>query len=203
MNGLKPCQWARWMLRHEFVVWDTETTGLEDDSAIVSIGIVDHTGNVLLDTLINPRVEIPEDATAIHGVTDDMVANAPTFEQVYPQIRAALLGKRWVIYNVHYDTARLSYECWRYGLLYPPPLREWHKGYGYIDLTAMYCAMKEYAVYYGDYSEYWGNYKWQKLVNAAREMGIETENAHHALEDALTTLELIKQMALREDRDDG
>lgn len=196
---MKPCAWARWMLRHEFVVWDTETTGLDDNSAIVSIGIIDQSGNVLLDTLINPCVAIPGDATGIHGVTDEMVAAAPTFAQVYPQIRAALMGKRWVIYNSGYDVPRLDYECWRWGLLFPSPLRDWSK-YSY-DRDEVYCAMNQYAEFYGDWSEYFGSYKWQKLSNAAYQMGIEVENAHHALADAITTLELIKQMALREDRE--
>ncbi len=201
---MKPCQWARWLLRHEFVAWDTETTGLEDDSAIVSMGIVDQSGNVLLDTLINPCVPIPGDATAIHGVTDEMVANAPTFAQVYPQIRAALMGKRWVIYNSGYDVPRLDYECWRWGLLFPAPMAEW-KAHTWQPRWCIedevHCAMLQYADYYGDWSEYHGNNKWQKLSNAAQQMGIKVKSAHHALADAMTALELIKQMALREDKE--
>lgn len=201
-----PCTWARWLKRSgSFVVWDTETTGLEEDSAIVSIGIVDQDGKVLLDSLINPLVAIPWDATEIHGITDDMVKNAPTFAELFPQIRAALWGQRWAIYNSGYDVPRLQYECRRHNCLYPRPARhqEWRtiSTYSYFDeLQDVYCAMTKYADHWGDYSEYWGNNKWQSLSSAARQQGIKTPNAHHALGDAITTLNLINHLAISEDR---
>lgn len=201
-NDLQPCQWARWLMRGgDFVVWDTETTGLETDSAIVSIGIINARGEVLLDTLINPCMPIPAAATDIHGITNEMVQAAPTFEAVYPAIRAALLNQRWVIYNHDYDVGRLDYECDRWGLLYPTPLQmlvDCELGQRLEDDS--YCAMLKYADHYGDWSEWHGNYKWQKLTVAAQREHIETGRAHHALDDAMTTLNLIKTMAWKEDR---
>ena len=70
-----------WIAR-EFVVFDFETTGLYKPRP-VSLCIIDHAGAVLLETLINPDIPIPSDATAIHGVTDAMVAAAPTFAEIY------------------------------------------------------------------------------------------------------------------------
>ena len=198
----KPCAWARWLLRSgPFVVWDTETTGLHDFAKIVSIGIINQDSETLVAWLINPGVPIPSDATAIHGVTDEMVADAPTFAEVYPQIRKALIGQRWVIYNKDYDIPRLRYECKRYGLLYPQPaqmFQSWSSGIDEVDQT--HCAMERYAVHWGDFSEYHGNYKWQSLSNAARQQHIRIKNAHNALADAQMTLALIKAMALQEDR---
>jgi DNA polymerase III epsilon subunit-like protein len=209
LDALTPCKWARWLLRSgDFVVWDTETTGLEDDAKIVSIGIVDGiSGATLVDTLINPGVPIPWEATDIHKITDEMVRDAPSFPDVFPAIRRALLNRRWVIYNSEYDTARLRYECDRYGLLHPsaaPLLREW--GWRTADFLYeardVWCAMHLYAWHYGAWSDYHGNYKWQKLVNAADDLNIPNPNAHNALADALTVRALIHKLALSEDRND-
>ncbi len=204
----KPCALARWLIRERggFVVWDTETTGLEDDAKIVSIGIVDHDGNVLVDTLINPGEPIPRDATHIHGVTDEMVANAPTFEDVYPQIYQALQGERWVIYNEGYDTERLRFECVRYWLpqIVPAQIAMTDTYYGCWrthDRREVYCVMQMFSEVYGDFSEYWGNFKWQRLTTAGEYYRIDVGNAHNALHDALTTLQVIKAMAMDEDKE--
>lgn len=200
-----PCAWARWLLRHgEGVVWDTETTGLGEYAKIVSMAVVDFNGEVLFDRLINPGCPIPKDATAIHGITDAMVANAATFKQVFPEIREVLINRRWVIYNKGYDVPRLQYECNRAGVLYPMPAQCWYDGGWWMNcLDDVWCAMEMYAIYHGDFSEYHGNYKWQKLSDAARRLGIRVENAHSALADTLTTLALIQKLALREDREEN
>ena len=63
---------------------DTETTGLHPpNDKVVEVAIADLGGNVLLNTLVNPEQEIGF-ATTIHHITDDMVANAPTLEQLWP-----------------------------------------------------------------------------------------------------------------------
>jgi hypothetical protein len=63
--------WARVLLAEgDFVIFDTETTGFEDHDEIIQIGIVDHTGAVLLDQLIQPTQPILN--TQYHGITDDL-----------------------------------------------------------------------------------------------------------------------------------
>src|SRR5687768_4350279 len=66
--------WARRLLeRDDWVVLDTETTGLDHGAEVIQIGVVGPDGRTLLDTLLQPRTRIPADATRIHGVTDAMV----------------------------------------------------------------------------------------------------------------------------------
>lgn len=87
---------------------DTETTGLDPAlDRIVELAIVDEYGLPLLNTLVNPQRAIPAQATAIHGITDAMVQDAPTLEALMPLILAAVAGRVLVIYNASYDMAFL------------------------------------------------------------------------------------------------
>lgn len=185
-------QWARDVLKLPFVVWDTETTGIDDDSKIVSLAAINHTGKVLGNSLINPGVKIPSTATRIHKITNEMVKDAPSFADVYDQISDALSARRWVIYHKNFDIARLNYECDRADLLRIRPA-EIIMPYGYGDDTQ--CAMEEYAGFYGQWNDYHDSFTWKKLTEAADHLGVEARGAHHALEDCFLILEVIRRMA--------
>lgn len=164
-------RWARKMLKNGCVILDTETTGL-GYAEIVQIAVIDHEGNVLLDTLCKPlNYAEPNEATAIHGITPEMVADAPCFGEVYEQLYPLLHGREVVIYNAGFDVGILNH-CKELYRLPSYKTRETH------------CAMLWYAQFYGEYSHYWGNYKWQRL-----------EGDHSALGDCLATLKLIRYMA--------
>jgi len=66
----------------DILVLDTETTGLGDSAEIIEIGIINGSGEVVMNTLVKPSISIPATATAIHGITDDDLLNAPDFEDV-------------------------------------------------------------------------------------------------------------------------
>ncbi len=76
-------------------VLDTETTGLDPAKArIVEIGAVPLRRGKLDETaalrrLVNPGEAIPADATRIHAIDDSMVASAPKFAAVWPDVSAA------------------------------------------------------------------------------------------------------------------
>lgn len=166
-------EWARGVLSDPAaVILDTETTGLE--GRIVEISIIKTDGSILLDTLANPECPIPENASAIHGITDEMVKDAPTFSQVYEQVKQITqAASRVVIYNAEFDTSILIWDCYRAGL---PPLE-----------FKSECAMYQYAAWYGDWSDYHRSFRWQKLTGG-----------HRALGDCLACLERIKVMAQTE-----
>ncbi len=90
----------------ETVYLDTETTGLSpgNGARIVEIAILDDDGRPLLDTLVNPDCEIPDEASSIHGITDRMVADAPTFASLDSEITSVTSGRHVVIYNAGFDT---------------------------------------------------------------------------------------------------
>lgn len=65
------------------IFYDTETTGIRvDKERIIEIAAFDPVRGCTFEGLINPGIPIPPDATAIHKISDAMVAEAPTFAQV-------------------------------------------------------------------------------------------------------------------------
>ena len=170
-------------LMDNFLVLDTETTGLGNDAEICQIAIIDQDGIALLNRLVKPTVSIPPDASAIHGITNADVANAPTFDRVVNLIHDLLDGQDVVIYNASYDLRML---------------RQSAKACGFnIDLTEnarFYCAMEKFAEVYGDWNEYRQSYRWQKLSTAAAYYGVAVVAAHDALGDCFMTLGVVKKM---------
>lgn len=65
------------------IYYDTETTGVRPEKdRIIEIAAFDPTDNRTFQSFVKPGISIPADATAIHGITDEMVADAPTFDEV-------------------------------------------------------------------------------------------------------------------------
>jgi DNA polymerase III epsilon subunit-like protein len=85
-----------------------ETTDL--DGVIVELAIIDAaTGQVLLDTLVNPGgVPVADSARAVHGISDEELAAAPGWADVAPAFLAAVDGRRVLAYNADFDRGRVA-----------------------------------------------------------------------------------------------
>ena len=185
MANLSPQQLAKNWLKSTCLILDTETTGLGDDAEIVEITLIDTTGNILLNTLVKPRSVIPSSAIAIHGITNEMVADAPSWIKVCSKFYHLISGRKVVIYNSDYDTR----------LLEQTNAANWIVGPCCIEQPVFECAMLAYAEFYGQKGMR-GGYKWQKLTAAAEQQSVTIEGTpHRALSDCLTTLGVIKAMA--------
>jgi len=108
-------------------VFDLETTGIDvETSRIVSatVAVLDAMGHVTerTDWLVNPGIEIPEQATAVHKITTQYaVENGRNAAEAVAEIVAALrvplaLGIPLVAYNAPYDLTLLNREARRYGI---------------------------------------------------------------------------------------
>jgi DNA polymerase-3 subunit epsilon len=117
---------------HTLGVFDLETTGIDvASSRIVSahVGVIGPDGSVLeqTDWLADPGVEIPEGASAVHGITTAIArADGRPAAEVVAEIVAALSdlfarGIAVTIYNASYDLSLLAHEARRYGIA---PLQE-------------------------------------------------------------------------------
>lgn len=101
-----------------FAVVDVETTGMRASGPdrITDIAVVVVHGNrreLVYETLVNPGVPIPLRIQGLTGITDRMVAAAPTFEQVADEVLAALAGRVFVAHNARFDWGFVSAEVRR------------------------------------------------------------------------------------------
>lgn len=174
---------AKLWLAKEPVFLDTETTGLDHEAEICDIAIVDYKGRVLVDTYIKPTLPIPTAASNVHGITDEVVATAPTWQQMEATITSTLKGRHVIIYNAEFDIRMFHQSNQAYGKSYQ---RRWYA----------VCAMQLYAEYYGQLDDYRETYRWQKLSAAAEQCGLEIpENLHRAVGDAELTRQILIHMS--------
>ena len=117
-------------------VFDLETTGIDvETSRIVSahVGVIDATGASieLTEWLADPGIEIPEQASAVHGITTERARSqgrpaAEVVGEIVAALRALLeRGIPVTIYNAPYDLTLLNREAVRYGvapLIGPAPI---------------------------------------------------------------------------------
>mgnify|MGYP001573275406 CR=1 FL=1 len=184
-----PRKWAADLLaRTDWVVLDTESSGLSSEAQLVQIGVLAPDGSVLLDTLVRPTRPIPKDATALHGITDAMVADAPDFESVFPKLADIVRDGLVVSYNAPFDCRMIAQSLLLDGPIDP-------EGWAWINAEDVRRnwrwedAMKAWAAYVGEIHRYTGEYKWQKLPPAP---GVK---AHSAIGDCRSVLALIERMA--------
>lgn len=145
---------------------DTETTGkgpgiyAGGPDEILEVVILDDEGEVAFESLVRPTKHREwAGAQAIHGVSPNDVANAPTLDLVLPKITRIVTGARVVIYNAQYDVG-----------FFPPDV---------FSDSDIRCAMLAYAALQGDWNDYFGNWRWWKLAVAASQTGFASDVRWH------------------------
>jgi DNA polymerase-3 subunit epsilon len=104
-----------------FVALDTETTGL-GEAYLVEVAAVKFKAGAILgefSTLINPGRHIPSYVTAIHGITDEMVKNAPYAREALPDFFDFLEDAILIAHNASFDIKVLAAELFRSDLAIP------------------------------------------------------------------------------------
>lgn len=161
-------------LTRPLVFFDLETTGTNISSdRIVEISLVKlmPDGQVLEKTRrINPEMHIPEEATAIHHITDEDVAGEPTFRQVANSLAQLLTGCDIAGFNSNrFDVPLLDQEFERAGIDFDISRARM------IDVQTIY-HKKEPRTLVAAYRYYCGK---------------ELEGAHGALADTKATMEVL------------
>lgn len=103
-----------------YTVIDIETTGNGvKGNKITEISIFKYDGHEVLDeftSLVNPQCEIPQFITGLTGIDDNMVRNAPLFEDIVPQIEAITKDTIFVAHSVNFDYNVIKNEFKQLGL---------------------------------------------------------------------------------------
>lgn len=174
-------------LKSNYVVIDTETTGLTENAEIIEIAIINMRGEVLLNTLVKPTQPIPPEVTDINHITDEMVADAPTWPEVYSRVKNIIAGRKWLAWNSSFDARMMVQSCLKTGFLdgmkpdaVASVIRDIETNH--IDAKAIYDQ------WYGEFDKKRKGFKRQRLTKAAERHGIEIGGAHRALADCMMVL---------------
>ena len=104
------------------IVLDTETTGMNpaEGDRMVEIGCIELVNHMPtgknLQLYINPEREISEEVIAVHGITNEFVADKPTFAECYTDF-IDFIGKdsKLVIHNAEFDMKFINYQLGQVG----------------------------------------------------------------------------------------
>ena len=163
-----------------YAIVDIETTGgYASNNDITELCIVLHDGIQVTDryeTLIRPVVPIPYYIQALTGITHNMVASAPTFQEIAPAIFRLLDGKVFIAHNVNFDYSFLKHHLQESG----------------FDLTCQkLCTVRLTKKVFPGLPSY-------SLGNICRYFGIPIENRHRAGGDTTATVRLFEHILRNE-----
>lgn len=153
----------------DFLILDTETTGLNFGDEIIELAIIDKKGNVLFDSFFKPKNMIPDDVIDVHGITNEMVINAPNWKEKWNEIKNLIENKKILIYNADFDVIMINSTNNIWGI---------QDNYS-INCN---CVMETYRLYVGS----------ERSVKLSEASGIPT--SHRAVDDCLSVLKLINDV---------
>ena len=106
----------------EFVAFDLETTGLSSkNDRIIEIGAVILKNGQEIDrfqTFVDPQRKLDKKIVDLTGITDEMLAGAPSLEEVLPEFLKFVGGRVLVAHNSDFDTGFIREACLRLGYPY-------------------------------------------------------------------------------------
>ena len=159
-----------------YCVLDLETTGFSATTEkITEVGIMKIKNGEILDQFscfVNPEKHIPQRVTEVTKITDDMVKDAETIEQVFPKILDFIKDSVLVAHNAPFDMGFLKQNAKNLGYDFD---------FTYLDTLSLAKDL------FPDYKKY-------KLGKIAENLGIKVEVAHRALDDVDTTVKVFNVM---------
>lgn len=155
-----------------YAIVDIETTGGHASAnGITEIAICIHDGKKVVkrfETLVNPQRDIPIYISALTGITNEMVRDAPPFEDVAADIYHLIHGKIFVAHNVNFDFSFVRYHL---------------AAAGYDLQTNKLCTVRLGRKILPGLPSY-------SLGRLCKHLGIDNQSRHRAMGDAEATAEL-------------
>jgi len=117
-------RWARYVLDHkdQYVIFDTETTGLKESDVIIHFAVMDLEGNMLIDSFVKPmsKRRISADAQYINGITMKQLKGAPLFEDIVSEFIPIANSKKLLVYNADFHARMFDQTYYNEGVTGEP-----------------------------------------------------------------------------------
>ena len=174
---------AQLLLGLDPIYIDTETTGFEVNDVVVEVAVLDTDGSLIFKSMVKPNRPIPHQATLVHGITDEMVTSAPSWQEVWQGFKLVVEGRVAGFYNAEFDLRMLKQSCQMNGVKWEYPFQD------------DFCVMELFAQFYGQWDTRRNKYRWQNLATAGKYFQLAEQNRHRAADDALLTKLVLEKMA--------
>ncbi|MDE1192284.1 MAG: 3'-5' exonuclease [Arachidicoccus sp.] len=159
-----------------YAIIDIETTGSPvEKNGITDIAIIHYNGEKTekkYETLINPHVAIPQYVEKLTGITNEMVAKAPDFNEVAGEIFEMLDGKIFVAHNADFDYSYVQHFLRNAGYDYSADV-----------LCTLNLSRKAFP-----------NIQKHGLENLCKELDITNSSRHRAMGDAYATTQILEKI---------
>ena len=160
----------------EYCILDIETTGLHyQTEKITEFGIIKMKDGKEIDRFecfVNPEKPIPQEVVEVTHITDEMVKDAETIDKVMPKVLEFIGDSVIVAHNANFDVGFIRYNCQQLG---------YNLDNTYIDTLGLAKDL------FPDFKKY-------KLGILAEKLNIKVENAHRALDDVITLMQVFNVM---------
>lgn len=155
-----------------FAITDIETTGgFASSNSITEIAVCIHDGEKVIQewqTLVRPEQSIPSYITTLTGINNDMVADAPTFEEISDELDELTKDKIFVAHNVGFDYSFIKRHFEACG-------KKWNR--------RKLCTVRLGKKAFPGFRSY-------SLGNLCKQLGVTNEEAHRAMGDTHATAEI-------------
>ena len=188
--------WIFTQLPDDYIVLDTETTGLPDENGlpdIVTLGITVVRNREIEESVefkTRPQKRISEEAQSIHGITNKQAAAFDSFDSQWQQVAKYLKHQLIVIHNASYDWPILLDHVVRHGLAMP-------------EIQGVFCSQKA-AIPWAQATNLPCSHRGPSLDTLTKSLGVEDLRAkkdggiHGAEIDSRQTARIVEVMRLYE-----
>ena len=157
-----------------YAIVDIETTGGHASAnGITEIAILLHNGKEIegkFQTLVNPGIVIPRYITSLTGITNEMVQEAPRFDQLADTIFNLLKGRVFVAHNVNFDYSFIKHHLTEAGI-------DW--------FAKKLCTVRMGRKVFPGFASY-------SLGNLCRELNVSISDRHRAMGDVMATAKVFE-----------
>ena len=162
-----------------FVVIDTETTGMTANDEVIELAVVDMDGTVLYDSTFCPITEVNPFASSVNHLTNECLCDSPEFTGEWSKIIAFIGNKKILAHNTKFDQRIIKQTLEKYNMDSSVVDSLFTNCYDSVSIARKYLDLPSYS-----------------LENIAHSLGIIRAESHRAADDCIMTLEVLTRLEI-------